>query len=46
MDYLEHIIAKREEVKKKTSSDEGKFTVLGIDKFSNEDYSVGKFKIL
>lgn len=42
-DFLEHLVSKREEVRKKTSSGEGKFTVLGIDKFSNEDFVVERY---
>ena len=42
--YLENIIEKQEEIREKTSSKEGKFTVLGVDRFSNEDYPVGKYK--
>lgn len=42
-DFLEDLVSKREEVHKKTSSKNGKFTVLVIDKFSHEDFVIGKY---
>jgi len=41
--FLE-ILAKRiKEFRKKTVSKEGKFTVLGVDKFSDEDFICGRY---